>query len=822
MVSIYWLIALFSGIFFWMYCLKRKHGEHQFTEISLVICYFASRVFILTQISELSNGMVFNFFLDLFFLYLLRNYLKRKDAEYVAPGMALYIANPFVIAALLSNHCLRMLLIIVCIVILLLVARLRGFHFQWKNNVKLFYTYIVFSVGGYFYSLAEDVYGFTWKSCDYTDDVRPILLVLGALALLVSYISALEIVFHGTSEAIGEQEAAITTKQTATEQRVTEHTLNETGEDVLADVAARRFTKWDWIWMGVLTALFAVLDFYRIGSFTAPQTTYTYVKEEATEEENTTEGEADDGQILLDFGEETYLSKVSAFLGYKENRRVQITSYNEITGNWDILESEASFQNVFCWNDITIDRIVTKLGIKFLDDEASVEEFVFVDEKYEPVVPVNASEYETLFDEQELYPETSTYYYRTMFDEIYHARTAYETLHGLTIYELSHPPLGKSLMSIGVAIFGMTPFGWRFIVAIFGILLVPVMYAFLRKLTKNTKYAIAGTILLVVEFMHFTLSRIGTIDAIVAFFVLFAFYLMYCFTLTEHEYRYRSTHGLEGTIKCLKQEILLLVLCGITIGLAIATKWTGAYAAVGLAILLFTFIFREYQGIAAWKASFKHLRTLCVTCVVSFLAIPLIIYICAFSPYVRVYNYSMAQMAWLNSIDMLRYHETTVFEHHYASDWYTWAWMKTPLFDSASQYPDGSFSFVATFGNPIIWWGGIAAFFYNIYLWFHKKNRNAEYLCICYLCMLVPWIFIHRTLFIYQYYVPSLILVMMLIHSFSQMKDKKNRKLIGFVATAVVVFVLFYPVISGSAVTRDYLNHVVRWMSSWDFMDWGA
>lgn len=78
----------------------------------------------------------------------------------------------------------------------------------------------------------------------------------------------------------------------------------------------------------------------------------------------------------------------------------------------------------------------------------------------------------------EAYPEYTTYEYRTMFDEVYHARTAYEMLHRLPIYENTHPPLGKYLMSLEIRIFGMTSFGWRIVCALMGTLMVPVCYAF--------------------------------------------------------------------------------------------------------------------------------------------------------------------------------------------------------------------------------------------------------------------------------------------------------------------------------------------------------
>ena len=59
-------------------------------------------------------------------------------------------------------------------------------------------------------------------------------------------------------------------------------------------------------------------------------------------------------------------------------------------------------------------------------------------------------------------PEYQSYLNSTYFDEIYHARTACENIEGVYPYEISHPPLGKLIIAIGIELFGMTPFGWRF------------------------------------------------------------------------------------------------------------------------------------------------------------------------------------------------------------------------------------------------------------------------------------------------------------------------------------------------------------------------
>jgi len=90
-----------------------------------------------------------------------------------------------------------------------------------------------------------------------------------------------------------------------------------------------------------------------------------------------------------------------------------------------------------------------------------------------------------LVDEQNLIPNAPTFMDEMYFDEIYHARTAYEHLNGLEFYETTHPPLGKLFIAAGIAVFGMDPFGWRVVGTLFGIGMLPVMYLFGRRIFKS-------------------------------------------------------------------------------------------------------------------------------------------------------------------------------------------------------------------------------------------------------------------------------------------------------------------------------------------------
>lgn len=278
--------------------------------------------------------------------------------------------------------------------------------------------------------------------------------------------------------------------------------------------------------MAAFTLIFGICIFYRLGSLHTPETFETIKV-----------GEVGENEIVLQFDGEQPISGISVYLGYKGKREISFSVYDRSTDTWEIVKSRYSVESAFCWNNVEIDRTVSSLGMVLMEDKAQIMEIVCLDDAGEPVLPANAADYPQLFDEQELFIREPTYYDETMFDEVYHGRTAYEFLHGLSIYENTHPPLGKSIISIGIALFGMNPFGWRFMCALFGTLLIPLMYLFARKIFCRTDIACLSAVLLGTAFMNTTLSRIATIDILVAFFSMLMF-----FACTATHRRFQKTN----------------------------------------------------------------------------------------------------------------------------------------------------------------------------------------------------------------------------------------------------------------------------------------
>lgn len=198
---------------------------------------------------------------------------------------------------------------------------------------------------------------------------------------------------------------------------------------------------------------------------------------------------------------------------------------------------------------------------------------------------------EKLTDEQNKITLNPSYLSDMYFDEIYHARTAYEIVKnddlflsegheaanrdGYAIYEWTHPTLGKLLIAGGIRIFGMTPFGWRFAGTFFGVLILAVLYVFAKRIFRRTDYAFVTAGLFAADCMHFAQTRIATIDTYALFFTLAMFLFMGDYIAEDFEKRPYW------------KKLALLGLSGLMFGLGAASKWTCLYSGAGLAVLYF-------------------------------------------------------------------------------------------------------------------------------------------------------------------------------------------------------------------------------------------
>lgn len=603
-----------------------------------------------------------------------------------------------------------------------------------------------------------------------------------------------------------------------------------------------RLSRGERLVMLAVTALYSVFTLVNLGATTAPQTSWvanatgssvTFDIGETRSFQMTYYGGICDSAFTVEFSTdaETYTSPEYAL--YNQGEIFRWLWYRPMVydnGGKMVQKDEGPYYL----------QTARYIRITALQPGLTLSEVAFLSSEGEPI-PVVAlygndagpgSDPMSLIDEQEIVPDRPSYYNGSYFDEIYHVRTAYEHIHGLETYEWTHPPLGKLMIALGIQLFGMTPFGWRFAGAVSGILMLPLMYLLTRQLTKNKFAAFFAMALMALDCMHFTQSRIGTIDCFAVLFIL-------CMYLCMFRYVKMSFYHDK-----LSSTLVPLALCGVSFALGCATKWICIYAGVGLAILFFYTLSRRYfeyrfakAGMRAFAPEEKRVAqraestfvkntvaTLCV-CVAFFIAVPALVYYFSYYWQLAPQGNFTLQGVIDTQIRMFKYHSGLADDNHYfRSPWYEWPLIVKPMwyYSGTIYQKQNVISSISCMGNPAVWWGGLAGLLYvlaRIPATWRKDRRNAM-LAVGFFSQFAPWMLVARSTFIYHYFasVPFIILcAAVLIDDLFTQNEKLGRKVgLIWMGAALVLCAGFYPLMSGTPFPLEWARFL-RWFRWYNY-----
>ena len=610
--------------------------------------------------------------------------------------------------------------------------------------------------------------------------------------------------------------------------------------------------------LAIILVVLGAISFYKLGDFTAPQTFHRFSEGDESRLVFPSDGAVDaNGGTELPGGIQVRDGSMSTIIVLPEGTRVtRIMFYTGLwVGHYELDYSSdgrvwtnqpshdfdkhptamaQTHADLFKWRyaDITPDgadpnyfasgftaRFLRITFVKSREDGNPIElgEIVIFNENNEIVKPIAASR--VLFDEQELVPERPSYMNSMYFDEIYHGRAAYETVRSIYPYETVHPPLGKTIISIGVSLFHMTPFGWRCMGTLFGVLMLAALYVLIKNMFGKTIVATCGTLLLGFDFMRFTQTRISTVDTYPVFFIILAYLYMYRYLTTSPSGKFR-----DNTYQ--------LFLSGLFFGIGVATKWVVLYAGAGLLamyILKLVFDYKYHFSKSRRELFGKHLiKTLAVTAVF-FLVIPAAIYVLSYIPYGHargktvgtgmLWDAEYYKMIWTTQVNTFKYHSQLTATHPYQSMWYQWVANARPILYYVDRPTTGMKSTFAAFSNPLIAWGGAVAVLAMVYQIIRNKSATALVVLIGFFSQLGPWMAISRAVFAYHYFPSTIFLILALAHTFDTCVErggKLGRRLtVGFTSAAGVLFALFYPALSGIAMPESYFTNVLRWFRTW-------
>lgn len=565
-----------------------------------------------------------------------------------------------------------------------------------------------------------------------------------------------------------------------------------------------RFTKRDRLYCWVLTAIYAVVALFNLGTTQAP--------------ENPWYGEVGD-RVTITLPGETTLSEIWLFGGLYEGT----ATFTADDGT--VIEYAQENGDMFRWLRLEANGAHTQtLELEVRTGHIWLNEIALFDAAGNQLTATASAGGETLLDEPEQVPETPSYLNGMYFDELYHARTAYEHLNGLSPYENSHPPLGKIIIAVGIAIFGMNAFGWRIMGTLFGIGMIPIFYAFARRLFKKPEYALLASALFAFDFMHFTQTRIATIDVFAVFFILLMYYYMYQYYCMDF-----LRDGLDKTLKP-------LALAGIFFGLGAASKWICIYAGGGLAVIFFTSLGQRFvayrnlrkskdeadQEIAKgfWRSTMLTL----LWCLAFYIIVPLMIYLLSYMPYVLSEDAYGLSGIWGVQKFMFSYHSGLTATHTYQSAWWEWPLNLRPVWYYVSyRVKTGLASTISAFGNPAVWWVCSVGAIVLIVQLIRGKIRmdKGKFVLLVALCAnYLPWVLVTRCTFAYHYFatVPTIILLSVyLVQDMEERNPKRRWIKWAWLASALILFAVYYPILSGLPCSTSYI-HALEWLPGWTFL----
>ena len=294
-----------------------------------------------------------------------------------------------------------------------------------------------------------------------------------------------------------------------------------------------------------------------------------------------------------------------------------------------------------------------------------------------------------------------------------------------------------------------------------------------------------------------------------------------------------------------------LALSGLFMGLAVASKWTGCYAGVGLALLFFWSVWRrgvyvyrlkkqpdsaltaEEKAVA--KNGYRMILCNVLSCFVFFVAVPLAVYGLSYIPHFAHSGGVTVKKIVAECERMLWYHGQPGLgmDHFFYSPWYEWPFAVTPMWYSSSPYePQGMEMTIMAFGNPAVWWIGAAMLVALPIAWCVRHVRRDSSLALhavnwdpriavillSFFAQYLPWMLVPRGTYIYHYFtaVPFVILANVYVFAWLEEKKKGLGKWLVFdqVLIALALFIAFFPYISGVMVSQKWLE-AMKWFPGW-------
>ena len=423
---------------------------------------------------------------------------------------------------------------------------------------------------------------------------------------------------------------------------------------------------------------------------------------------------------------------------------------------------------------------------------------------------------------------------------------------------LAHPPIGKWVISAGLALFGGgSSFGWRFSTAVCGILLVILTMVIAWMLFRSTLLTVIAGGLIAIDGNAIVLSRVSLLDGIVALFALVGV----IFVLLDRRWSQRRLEAWMSRRTAAGRSTAWgaalwwrpwLILAALSFGVTSGVKWSGVYFLVALAVysLVIDLLARRKAGLRHWSVG-----TILKQGPATFLImVPLaaVSYVAAWTGWFVTrggYDRHWAELAvnqwhgllswvpipfqswWHFQAEIYNYNVNLHTPHNYQAYPLTWLFEVRPTSMYYQDLGNGTSSQILDIANPLIWWAATAAAFFLLVrvvwgVWRRRSVWREGFILTAIAAGYLPWVLFYSTRTVFQFYTiafePYLILALTVALGIllGRSSDAEARRVVGlrvvgiFLGLCVLLSLFFLPMWTGAPIPHWFVQ-LHYWFPSW-------
>lgn len=360
-----------------------------------------------------------------------------------------------------------------------------------------------------------------------------------------------------------------------------------------------------------------------------------------------------------------------------------------------------------------------------------------------------------------------------------------------------HPPLGKWLIGMAMALFGMSdPFWWRLPSALAGIALVGLTYALARGMLRSVAFASLAGFWMAIDGFAIVMSRTALLDGVLAVFVVAGAGALLLDRRGSPARTVRALAGRPRRFGAAMWNRPWIIVAGVLLGAGCATKWSGAafLAVFGLWIVLMDALDRR-------RAGYRHpwvgtLLTQAPTSFVLLVGPALVVYVASFAGWfdggwgsrlmleradlrwggLLAWVPLGLQSLWAYHAQQLGFHVGLTNDHAYQSPAIEWLWLGRPTGFKTLAVEDGAW-WITALPNLLVWYAAVVALGFLLFHFGRTLDRRAGFLLVAIAAGYVPWLlFPDRTIFFFYAIVFLPFLIIGLALALQQLVQLRSRR----------------------------------------------